>query len=75
MDRDKRAHGHPDPRAGVHEGAPLDPLQQGQGRPTSPKVVIQKKELYGDELLRLLNGANLQIPDVDLTDDKAWPAL
>jgi hypothetical protein len=39
------------------------------------KVVIQKKELYGDELVQLLNGANLQIPDVDLTDDKAWPAL
>jgi ATP-dependent Zn protease len=39
------------------------------------KVVIQKRELYGDELVRLLNGANLQIPDVDLTDDKVWPAL
>jgi len=39
------------------------------------KVVIQKKEIYGDELVKLLNGANLQIPDVDLTDDKAWPAL
>ena len=37
--------------------------------------MIQKKELYGDELVRLLNGANLQIPDVDLTDDKAWPKL
>jgi ATP-dependent Zn protease len=39
------------------------------------KVVIQKKEIYGDELVSLLNGANLQIPDVDLTDDKAWPKL
>ena len=39
------------------------------------KVVIQKKEIYGDELVKLLNGANLQIPDVDLTDDKAWPKL
>ena len=38
-------------------------------------VVIQKKELYGDELVKLLNGANLQIPDVDLTDDKVWPKL
>ena len=26
-------------------------------------VVIQKKEIYGDELVRLLNGANLQIPE------------
>src|SRR3954447_5968325 len=39
------------------------------------KVVIQKKEIYGDELVSLLNGANLQIPDVDLTDDDAWPKL
>ena len=39
------------------------------------KVVIQKKEIYGDELVSLLNGANLQIPGVDLTDDKEWPKL
>ena len=38
-------------------------------------VVIEKKEIYGDELVRLLNGANLQIPSVDLTDDDAWPVL
>jgi ATP-dependent Zn protease len=38
-------------------------------------VVIQKKEIYGDDLVRLLNGANLAIPDVDLTDEKAWPVL
>ena len=28
--------------------------------------VIAKKELYGDELVRLLNGAKLEIPQVDL---------
>jgi len=39
------------------------------------KVVIQKKEIYGNELVKLLNGANLQIPNVDLTDEKVWPAL
>jgi ATP-dependent Zn protease len=38
-------------------------------------VVIEKKEIYGDELVRLLNGANLQIPNVDLTDDNVWPVL
>jgi ATP-dependent Zn protease len=38
-------------------------------------VVIQKKEIYGDDLVKLLNGANLQIPDIDLTDEKTWPAL
>jgi ATP-dependent Zn protease len=39
------------------------------------EVVIQKKEIYGDELIKLLNGANLQIPEVDLTDERAWPVL
>ena len=39
------------------------------------EVVIQKKEIYGDELIALLNGANLQIPDVDLTDERVWPVL
>src|SRR5262249_2658114 len=38
-------------------------------------VVIEQKETYGDELVQLLNGANLQVPDVDLTDERAWPAL
>jgi len=38
-------------------------------------VVVEKKEIYGDELVRLLDGANLQIPQVDLTDDKVWPVL
>jgi hypothetical protein len=37
--------------------------------------VVEKKEIYGDELVKLLNGANLQIPDVDLTDERVWPAL
>jgi ATP-dependent Zn protease len=38
-------------------------------------VVIEKKEIYGDELVRLLNGANLQIPSVDLADERSWPVL
>ena len=37
--------------------------------------MIEKKEIYGDELVSLLNGANLQIPSVDLTDDEVWPVL
>jgi cell division protease FtsH len=39
------------------------------------EVVIQKKEIYGDELIALLNGANLQVPEVDLTDERVWPVL
>ncbi len=39
------------------------------------EVVIEKKELYGDELVALLNDAHLEIPSVDLTDEKVWPLL
>jgi cell division protease FtsH len=37
--------------------------------------VAAKKELYGDELVRLLDGAKLEIPQVDLTKETSWPTL
>ena len=37
--------------------------------------VIEKKEIYGDELVRLLDGAKLEIPQVDLTKESSWPTL
>jgi hypothetical protein len=39
------------------------------------QAVIQKGELYGDELLRLLSEQNIRIPQVDLTDKTVWPLL
>ncbi len=39
------------------------------------ETVIEKKEIYGDELVALLEDAQLEIPDVDLTDEKVWPVL
>ncbi|MEZ5100394.1 MAG: AAA family ATPase [Thermoleophilia bacterium] len=38
-------------------------------------VLAERKELHGDEVLDLLDGAKLRVPDVDLTDDATWPAL
>jgi hypothetical protein len=38
-------------------------------------VVMEKKEIYGDELVKLLDDAKLEIPEVDLTDEKVWPVL
>jgi ATP-dependent Zn protease len=38
-------------------------------------VVIERKELHGNELVRLLNRANLEIPTVDLTKEESWPAI
>jgi cell division protease FtsH len=39
------------------------------------EAVIEKKELYGDELVRLLDGAKLEVPQVDLTKESAWPVV
>ena len=37
-------------------------------------VLQARRELFGDELLELLDGAKLAIPEVDLSDESAWPA-
>ncbi|TML84090.1 MAG: hypothetical protein E6G08_18455 [Actinobacteria bacterium] len=37
--------------------------------------VIDKKELYGDELVTLLNQQNLKKPELDWTRDEIWPRM
>jgi hypothetical protein len=39
------------------------------------EVVVERRELYGNELLALLRGANLTAPKVDYTKDEAWPTI
>jgi ATP-dependent Zn protease len=37
-------------------------------------VLIEKKEIFGDELVQLLDGAEIRVPaDVDLADEQWWP--
>jgi cell division protease FtsH len=38
-------------------------------------VLAARRELFGDELLDLLESAKLTIPDVDLSQESAWPAM
>jgi ATP-dependent Zn protease len=38
-------------------------------------VLVERRELHGDEVLSLLDGADLVLPDVDLLDDRVWPKL
>jgi ATP-dependent Zn protease len=38
-------------------------------------MLVEKRELHGDEVLDLLNGANLHIPEIDLTDERSWPTI
>jgi ATP-dependent Zn protease len=38
-------------------------------------ALIEKKELFGDELVEILQNAKLKVPKVDLTQAAAWPAV
>jgi hypothetical protein len=38
-------------------------------------AVIEKSEIYGNELIALLDAQNLKIPTADLTKDETWPKL
>jgi ATP-dependent Zn protease len=38
-------------------------------------ALIEKRELFGDELVEILEAAKLKVPEVDLTKEEAWPAL
>jgi ATP-dependent Zn protease len=38
-------------------------------------ALVERKELYGDEVIRLLEAQALRMPEVDLTKDEAWPKL
>jgi ATP-dependent Zn protease len=37
-------------------------------------AVLEKKELFGDDLLSLLDAQKIHIPTVDLNDESNWPA-
>src|ERR671929_1016039 len=36
-------------------------------------VLVERKELYGDELVELLANANLRRPEIDYLDEASWP--
>jgi hypothetical protein len=38
-------------------------------------VLVERKELYGDELVTLLAGAGLAKPEIDYLDEASWPVL
>ena len=38
-------------------------------------ALIERKELYGDELVELLESANLTAPEIDLLDENSWPRI
>jgi len=38
-------------------------------------VLVERKELHGDEIVGLLDDSKLTLPEVDLTDEAIWPKL
>jgi ATP-dependent Zn protease len=38
-------------------------------------TVIQRKEIYGDDLIRLLDAQNFKAPEIDWTAEETWPNL
>jgi ATP-dependent Zn protease len=38
-------------------------------------AVLQKKEIYGDDLVRLLDAQNFKRPEIDWTAEETWPNL
>jgi cell division protease FtsH len=38
-------------------------------------ALVEKRELYGDEVLRLLDAQTVNLPEVDLTKEEAWPRM
>jgi ATP-dependent Zn protease len=38
-------------------------------------VLTARRELFGDELLELLDGSKLRIPEVDLSEESSWPTM
>ena len=38
-------------------------------------VLNARRELFGDELLNLLDESKISIPDVDLSEEDSWPTM
>ena len=38
-------------------------------------VLNARRELFGDELMNLLDESKITIPDVDLSEESSWPTM
>ena len=48
-------------------------LHNRQAVENTADALLERKELFGDELVELLNAQKIAIPKVDLNDESAWP--
>jgi ATP-dependent Zn protease len=38
-------------------------------------VLVERRELHGNEVIELLDSLDLKVPEVDLVDERSWPVL
>jgi hypothetical protein len=38
-------------------------------------TLVEKRELYGDEVVHVLQESNIRVPQYDLLDEESWPTL
>jgi hypothetical protein len=38
-------------------------------------TLVERRELHGDEILKLLESINLEVPTADPLEDESWPKL
>jgi hypothetical protein len=38
-------------------------------------VLTERREMHGDEVVALLDAAELTEPEIDLLDERSWPRL
>jgi cell division protease FtsH len=50
-------------------------LQNRQATQRIADELVEKGELYGDDVTSLLDGVGLRKPDIDVLDDALWPAI
>ena len=50
-------------------------LQNRTGIEKIADEVVARREIYGDELVALLEGANLKPAKIDLIEEASWPTL
>jgi ATP-dependent Zn protease len=39
------------------------------------EVLVQRREFYGDDVIALLQDADLQRPEIDYLDEDTWPVV
>ena len=37
--------------------------------------LVERKEIFGDDLVALLDGAKLTMPEIDYANEDAWPTM